>query len=249
MMHLNEGVIVLENQAALKIQGFFAAHRLRKQAALYQAIDNNPHSQLLQALHLRFQCMRAVAAAKFPLNKPLEDKEQIVRVINAVTKLAKEKGITNITAVAQIFQHNILLSTMVQVPYYDTIWRKSHYGKRDIQKLVNHAYTQLRHLVLSFNLSIDCLHEKECYTPEEVLALARDIIQHASKTMIEILAKPTSKELHVFSQATFPAVIEKMLANYMTPTTFAHSKGTICLLAQKMTECSPTPVSDLRAKL
>jgi len=37
MTHLNEGVIVLENQAALKIQGFFAAHRLRKQAALHQA--------------------------------------------------------------------------------------------------------------------------------------------------------------------------------------------------------------------
>lgn len=60
--------------------------------------------------------MRAVAAAKFPLNKPLEDKEQIVRVINAVTKLVKEKGITNLAAVVQIFQHNIWLSTMVQVP-------------------------------------------------------------------------------------------------------------------------------------
>ncbi len=60
--------------------------------------------------------MRAVAAAKFPLNKPLEDKEQIVRVINAVTKLAKEKGITNLAAVVKIFQHNIWLSTMVQVP-------------------------------------------------------------------------------------------------------------------------------------
>lgn len=135
------------------------------------------------------------------------------------------------------------------MPYYDTIWRKSHYGQRDIQKLVNHAYTQLRHLVLSFNLPVDCLHEKECYTPEEVLALARDIIQHASKTMIEILAKPTSKELHVFSQATFPAVIEKMLANYMTPTTLAQSKGTIHLLAQEMTACISLSASTLRAKL
>ena len=80
--------------------------------------------------------MRAVAAAKFPLNKPLEDKAQIVRVINRVVKLAKEKGITKLEAIAQIFQHNILLSTMVQVPYYDIIWRKSHNGERDIQKLV-----------------------------------------------------------------------------------------------------------------
>ena len=221
-----------KNQAALKIQGFFASYSIKKQTALHQAIANSPNSQLLQALHLRLQCMRAVAAAKFPLNKPLEDQEQIVRVINAVTTLAEEKGISNLAAVAQIFQHNILLSTMVQVPYYDIIWRKSHYGERDIQTLINHAYTQLHHLVLSFNLPIDCLHEKECYTPEEVLALARDIIQYASKTMIEILANPTRQELHAVSQAEFAAIIEEMLTNYMTPTTVAHSKGTIHLLAQ-----------------
>lgn len=240
---------MLKNQAAIKIQGFFTAYRLKKQATLHQAIANSPNSQLLQALHLRFQCMRAVAAAKFPLNKPLEDKEQIARVINGVTRLASEKGITNLEAIAQIFQHNILLSTQVQVPYYDVIWRRSHYGERNIQKLVNHAYTQLHHLVRSFNLTLDCLHEKKCYTPEEVLALARDIIQHASKTMIEILANPTRQELHEISQTEFSTVIAKMLANYMTPTTFAHSKGTIHRLAQSMTECSPAPVSNFRAKL
>ena len=235
-----KGVILLEkNKAALKIQGFFASYSLKKQTALHQVIANSPHSRLLQALHLRFQCMRAVAAAKFPLNKPLEDKEQIVRVINAVTTLAEEKGISNLSAVAQIFQHSILLSTRVQVPYYDIIWRKSHYGERDIQTLINHAYIQLHHLVLSFNLPIDCLHEKECYTPEEVLALARDIIQYASKTMIEILANPTRQELHAISQAEFGAVIEKMLANYMAPTN----------LAQEMTECSSMSASSLEAKL
>ncbi len=244
-----EGIILLENQAALKIQGLFASHRLKKQAALHQIVANSPNSQLLQALHLRFQCMRAVAAAKFPLNKPLEDKEQIVRVINGVTTLAKEKGITNLEDVAQIFQHNIMLSTMVQVPYYDLIWRKSHYGMRDIQKLINHAYTQLQHLVFSYNLPIDYPHEKSCYTPEDVLALARDIIQHASKTMIEILANPTRQELHAIFQAEFAAVIEKMLANHMTPTILAHSKETICLLAQKMAECPPTPESSFEAKL
>ena len=139
---------MLENEAALKIQGFFIAHRFKKQTALHQVIAHSPNSQLLQAIHLRFQCMRAVAAAKFLLNKPLEDKEQVVRVISGVTKLAKETGITNLEAVAEVFQHNIMLSTMVQVPYYDLIWRKSHHGKRDIQKLINHAYTQLQHLVL-----------------------------------------------------------------------------------------------------
>ena len=60
---------MLENQAALKIQGLFTSHRLKKQSGLQQTIANSPNSQLLQAIHLRFQCMRAVAAAKFPLNK------------------------------------------------------------------------------------------------------------------------------------------------------------------------------------
>lgn len=240
---------MLENEAALKIQGFFMVHRLKKQAALHEVIAHSPNSQLLQAIHLRFQCMRAVAAAKFPLSKPLEDKEQIVRVISGVTKLAKETGITNLEAVAQVFQHNIMLSTMVQVPYYDLIWRKSHHGTRDIQKLINHAYTQLQHLVLSLSLPIDSLPEKLCYSPEEVLTLARDIIQYASKTIIEILANPTRQELHVISQAEFAAVIEEMLASYMTPTILARSKEVIHLLAQKMTECPPMPASSPEAKL
>ena len=50
--------------AALKIQGFFTAYRLRKQQALQEAISTSPAVKLLQALDLRFQCMRAVAAAK-----------------------------------------------------------------------------------------------------------------------------------------------------------------------------------------
>ena len=67
--------------------------------------------------------------------------------------------------------------------------------------------------------------------------------------MIEILSNPTRQELHAISQAEFAAIIEEMLTNYMTQTTVAHSKGTIHLLAQKMTECSPMPASNLGAKL
>lgn len=240
---------MLENDAALKIQVFFIAHRLKKETALHQIIADSPNSQLLQAIHLRFQCMRAVAAAKFPLSKPLEDKEQIARVISGVTKLAKETGITNLDAVAQVFQHNIMLSTMIQVPYYDLIWRRTHNGTRDIQKLVNHAYAQLQQLALSRNVPIEGLQDKPNYTPEELLALARDIIQYASKTIIEILANPTRQELHAISQGEFAAVIEELLANYMTPTILARSKDAIDLLAQKMTECPPTPVNSSEAKL
>ncbi len=240
---------MLENEAVVKIQSFFTAYRLKKKTELHQIITYSPNSQLLQAIHLRFQCMRAVAAAKFPLSKPLEDKEQIARVISGVTRLAKETGITNLDAVAEVFQHNIMLSTMIQVPYYDLIWRKSHHGERDIQKLINHAYAQLQHLVLLFNLPIDCIHEEPCHTPEEVLALARDIIQFASKTMIEILARPSSQELPAISQIELAAVIEEMSANYMTPTMLAHSKENIRLFTQKITECSSIPVSNLEAKL
>ncbi len=240
---------MLENEAALKIQRFFNANQLKKQAALRQVIAESPNSQLLQAIHLRFQCMRAVAAAKFPLSKPLEDKEQIVRVISGVTKLAKETGITNLDAVAQVFQHNIMLSTMIQVPYYDLIWRKTHQGTRDIQKLVNHAYAQLQQLVLSLRLPIEGLQEKSNYSPEEVLALARDVIQYASKMIIEILANPTRQELHAVSQGEFAAVIEEILANYMTPTILGRSKEAIDLLSQKMTECPPTPIRIPEAKL
>ncbi len=240
---------MLENQAALKIQGLFTSHRLKKQSGLQQTIANSPNSQLLQAIHLRFQCMRAVAAAKFPLNKPLEDKEQIMRVISGVTTLAKEKGITNLEAVAQAFQHNIMLSTMIQAPYYDLIWRKSHLGTRDIQKLINHAYTQLQYLVLSLNLPIHCPPEKSDYAPEEVLALARDIIQFASKTIIEILANPTRQELHAVSQVEFSAVIQEMLANHMTPTILSRSKEAINLLGHQMVECSPRLEGNLKATL
>lgn len=229
---------MLDNIAALKIQGFFSSYRLNKQATLQQLISESPHSQLLQALDLRFQCMKAVAAAKFPINKPLEDKEQVARVIHSVTELAREKGVTNLHAVAELFQYNIMLSTAIQSPYYNLIWRKSHHGERDIQKLINHAYAQLRDLVISNNLPLRCPAENHFCTPADVLALARDIIQHASHTIIERLANPTDPELGAMSQRQFAEVIEKMLANYMTPSELAHSKENIDLFTQNIAACS-----------
>ena len=221
--------MLLKNDAALLIQGFFAAYRFKKQAALRQAIDNSPYAQLLRAFDLRFQCMRAVAVAKFPINKPLEDHDQIARVITSVTELAKEKGIHNLEAVAQLFQHNISLSTAIQSPYYDLIWRKSHYGNLDMQQLINSACNQLRQLVCSYNLPIVCQVEQPNYTPEEVLALARDIIQHASKTIIELLA-PRNQLIDKIDQEQFAEAIETMLTNYMTPSMLIQSKENIRVL-------------------
>lgn len=229
---------MLEHESALKIQGFFASYRLKKQDALQQLISTSPHSRLLQALDLRFQCMRAVAAAKFPINKPLEDREQVARVICSVTELAQQKGIRNLEAVAQFFQHTIVLSTRIQSPYYDLIWRKSHYSGRDNQALVNNAYAQLCSLVRSFDLPIEYLQEKPCFAPTEVLGLARDIIQYASNKIIEELANPTRLELDKESQIEFVLVIEKMLANYMTTRTLADSKEAIQSLTQRVSERS-----------
>lgn len=62
-----------KDKAALKIQSFFASYRLKKQNMAQVAIANSPTSKLLQAFDLRFQCMKAVAAAKYPINKPIED--------------------------------------------------------------------------------------------------------------------------------------------------------------------------------
>ena len=69
-----------KDKAALKIQGFFASYWLKKQNLAQQAIATNPASKLLQAFDLRFQCMRAVAAAKFPISKPIEDPAILKRI-------------------------------------------------------------------------------------------------------------------------------------------------------------------------
>jgi len=67
-----------------------------------------------------------------------------------------------------------VLSTAIQSPYYDHIWRKSHHGERDIPTLINHAYAQLRNLIRAFNVPISCPEDKTCFTPADVLALAHD---------------------------------------------------------------------------
>jgi len=67
--------------------------------------------------------------------------------------------------------------------------------------------------------------------------LARKIIQHASNTIIEILANPTIQELDKISQVEFAESLEKMLTNYMTPSVLADSNETIRLFAQNMAEC------------
>lgn len=224
--------------AALKIQGFFTAYRLKKQSALKEAICHNPAAQLLQALDLRFQCMRAVAAAKLPIGKPIEDKAQVTRVILHVQEMAREKGIDNLEAVANIFLQNITLAEGIQSPYYNVIWKKCHDEERDLGQLVNHAYEQLRQLVVAHELPILCAHEKTVFTSEEVLMLARGIIQHASNMIIEAAGNPDLHEIYRDNQEELVKVIEQILSNYMTPSALSKSKESIHLLAESVKNCS-----------
>jgi chorismate mutase len=129
-----------ESKAAITIQNFFRHHQLAKQQVLHQAISKSPSVLLLHMMNLRFQCMRAVAAAKFPIQRPIEDKEQEARVIAVVKKLATDSGITDLESIDRLFQHSIELSKTVQRPYYGLIWDKA---PRETQTLVNNAYTGL----------------------------------------------------------------------------------------------------------
>lgn len=179
-----------KDQSALKIQGAFNLFRLKTQIHLQQVISTSPERELLQAFDLRFQCMRAVAAAKFPINKPIEDPAQVERVLNSIKDFAKEKGIINLEAVEQIFRHNIFLAEKIQSSYYNLIWRKSYSGVPDTQRLINNAYAQLWELAHTANLPVACRFERTHFTSTDVLSLARDVIQHASRSIVEILADP-----------------------------------------------------------
>lgn len=222
--------------AALKIQGFFKTYRLKKQQVLQEVIDSSSSKQLLEALDLRFQCMRAVAAAKLPLGKPINDKAQIEKVLVHVRELANEKEIKNVEMVANLFLQNITLAENIQSPYYDVIW-KCHYGQRDFKLLVNNAYMQLRQIVSTKKLPIACNYEKTDFTSEEVLLLARDIIQHASQLIIEALGNSDLHEYYQNSQH-INSTLRQMLANYMTPSALIKCTGEIDSLAGSIKRCT-----------
>ncbi len=224
--------------AALKIQGFFIAYRHKKKQVLHEAISISPAVQLLQALDLRFQCMRAVAVAKLPIRKPIEDKTQVVRVIKHAEELAKEKGLTNLDAIAKLFSQNVTLSENIQSPYYDLILTKCNEGERDLRSLVNNAYYQLNNLIVKYGLNIVPNLEKSTFTPEDVLGLAREIIQFAGRKIIEALANPDLCDYYEDAQEDIGRLVEQMLSNYMTPSALSKSIKSMYLLVESFKDCS-----------
>ena len=215
--------------SARTIQGFFRTYLSEKQKVLQQNIVANPCEQLLQLIDLRFQCMRAVAAAKFPIKKPIEDKEQEARVITAVQQLAIDNGITELEKIDSVFQHQITLSKTVQHYYYDRIWDKT---PRDARILVNNAYIQLRALAIQagFNQSGYSLEARD-FQRDEVLGLARDLIKRLNQDIVEMLSDPEKHKLNMVSQDELTVVITKILASYMTPGDLEKSTETIQSLA------------------
>ena len=229
--------MVPEDKAALTIQRFFASYQLKKQNVAQQAIATNPASKLLHAFDLRFQCMKAVAAAKFPINKPIEDPEQVVRVIASIRKIAEEKGITNLAAIERLFYQNIVLAERIQAPYYHLIWRKSYQAGVNHQRLIDNAYKQLSGIVQTFNVPATVDSEKTCFESNDVLSLAREVIQYASKMIIDVLAEAEQLSNAALQEA-FSDAFEKMLAVYMTPSCLSRSKENIRLVVQDINHCS-----------
>lgn len=220
------------NEAALNIQNFFSSYRLKKQTIAQQAIVASPASKLLQAFDLRFQCMKAVAAAKFPINKPIEDPAQVARVIANIRKIAEEKGIANLDAIERLFQQNIVLAERIQAPYYHVIWRTTYQDGVDNQRLIDDAYKQLCDIVQTFTID----NEKTTFESNDVLSLAREVIQFASKAIIDVLAETELLSSAVLQEEFYDA-FEKMLTVYMTPSYFSQSKENIQQMMQDINHC------------
>jgi len=228
----------MNHETTLKFQSLFTTYHLKKKMTSQQAITNSPYTQLLRALDLRFQCMRAVAAAKFPIQKPIADKEQVERVIQSVKELAEASGISDLETIADLFKHNIALAENIQSSYYHLIWTKSHSKTRDMQQLTTNAYTQLQYIIRVYNLPIEYEQEKTAYTSTDVLALARNIIQYANLMIIKALVHPATQKLNPHAQRDFVDDLEKILSNYMTPTQLSDSDEQINLLAESIMRCS-----------
>lgn len=225
-----------KNEAALKIQSFFGSYRLKKQVIAQQVVASSPASKLLQAFDLRFQCMRAVAAAKFPINKPIEDPAQVTRVIASIRKIAEEKGITNLDAIERLFHQNIVLAERIQAPYYYMIWRTTYQDGVNTQRLINNAYKQLCDLVQTSDLPIIVDSEKTYFESNDILSLAREVIQFASKTIIDVLAD-AEQFSSVVLQEEFSDTFEKMLSVYMSPRFLSKSKENIPIMIQDINHC------------
>lgn len=231
------------DKAAHTIQRFFAKYSSKKSTEKQNALVGSPEEKLLKAFDLRFQCMRAVACAKFPIKKPIEDSAQVLRVIESIRALASQKGIANLNAVEQVFRQNILLAERIQKPYYHVIWQKTYMGGVNESQLTTNAYKELQHIVEVNNLPIRCIDRKKSYDSPDVLSLAREVIQFASTEIIKVLAE-FKQQGHLVSPKALANTFEKILSEYMTPTMLQHSRESIQTLGHELAKCS-VPASKL----
>jgi len=95
----------------------------------------------------------------------------------------------------------------------------------------------LRGTVQTFNVPATVDNEKTCFDSNDVLSLAREVIQYASKMIIDVLAEAEQLPNAVLEEA-FSDAVEKMLAVYMTPGCLSRSKENIRLVVQDINHCS-----------
>ncbi len=169
-------------------------------------------------------------SSKASSQKPIEDKEQEVRIIAGAKRLATDNGIIDLDTIDRIFQHYFELSKAIQRPYYGLIWNKA---PRDTQTLVSNAY--IRNLVSQAGfVHIICCQEERPFQCTEVLVLARDIIQQVNQEIINILSNNEKHKLNEGTKEELAEVIRAMLANYITPNELKSGMITIQSLANEL---------------
>jgi len=226
--NMNDG----EQSAALNINHFLVnrlSRRSEKQRAATYAIETNPASALLKAFDLRLQCMRAVSAAKFSAGTTIHDPTQAQKVMDDIKALAKKKGISDLRAlhaIEQLFCQQMTLAECVQAPYHD-IWGKSYLTAVSHQQRLNNAYWQLRNIHRSHTLPIDVDEKNVDYTADDVLGLARKIIEYTNTQVFDVLLESGEDLFDAVMNEAFSDAFEKMLVVYMTPSASRASHQTI----------------------
>ncbi len=218
-------------EAAATIVRYIQWYRFKKNCETESVLLGNPVRRLLEVFELRFVAMRAVAAAKFITNQPIEDLEQEQKIKNMIAKLAIEKSMVDLTPVVDLFDHAMTLSKSIQYSYL-RVWDKRWNPAREWGSLIARCYEQLWDIIDEYDVSISTL--KVCQpTASDVLILAREIIKYANVQIIEFLSRDDNLLLDVSYEELCDA-FEKLLANYMSPRVLQENEGEIAVLSDDL---------------
>ena len=222
-----------QESAASKIQSQYRRYNAQKNFALHKELMNSSKSKLFLALNMRFQCMRAVACAKFSATKSIEDPKQAAKVISSIQEFARAKGFTDTTAITKLFYNNIKLAENIQTFYCQNLWEKSGYNSENKQKLVHGAYQQLCELADNNQIAFAKPLNISSYA---VLSLARKIISNANERIVNAL----TTELEYISKEQLSDILTRMLKTYMQPKAVSANKNEISELSTNIINSRPS---------